>query len=276
MIKNISAVAGRLELAVRDFTDIAVVGTSGGVDSSVVASICVAALGKSKVHLVSMPFDDIDVRTFNARSGELATRLGAIHHVVAVGEACLALEAGLERAFGSKELAVLTRANVRPRVRMNVLYSICGELGATTKSRARVMGTGHLSEDLIGYDTKGGDALADIFILSELVKSEVYQLAKHYGVPDSIIQAEPSAGLYPGQTDYEELGFTYDELEPATLALFKLIQQGLAPSNISVDSEVFAGLEKRHVSFVVARYQAHFHKHQAPATVPLRNQPWFS
>jgi NAD+ synthetase len=158
---------------------------------------------------------------------------------------------------------------------MNVLYSICGELGARTKKRARVMGTGHLSEDLIGYDTKGGDALADLFILSDLVKSEVYQLAEHYQVPRSIIDAEPSAGLYEGQTDFGELGFTYAELEPATLALFSLIQTGKKPEQISTEDSVFKALEPRHVQFVVGRYKIHFHKHQAPATVPLRKDGWF-
>jgi NAD+ synthase len=275
MITNILAVAKHLEDAVKAFTDLAVIGTSGGVDSSVVAAICVAALGKQNVHLVSMPFDEIDVKTFNARSAELAKRLDAVHHVVSVGDACLAVERGLESTFMTKDLAVLTRANVRPRVRMNVLYSICGELGARTKKRARVMGTGHLSEDLIGYDTKGGDALADLFILSDLVKSEVYQLAEHYQVPRSIIDAEPSAGLYEGQTDFGELGFTYAELEPATLALFSLIQTGKKPEQISTEDSVFKALEPRHVQFVVGRYKIHFHKHQAPATVPLRKDGWF-
>ena len=65
-----------------------------------------------------------------------------------------------------------------------------------TSKRVRVMGTGNASEDLIGYDTKGGDALADLFVIGDLFKSEVYQLAKHYGVPKSIIMATPSAGLY--------------------------------------------------------------------------------
>lgn len=275
MIKDIKAVSLHLEESVRAFTDIAIVGTSGGVDSSVVASICVAALGKEHVHLVSMPFDQIDVKTFNARSAELAHRLGAFHHIVPVGDPCRSLEQSLESTFNSRELAVLTRANVRPRVRMTVLYSICGELGVRCQKRARVMGTGHLSEDLIGYDTKGGDALADIFILSDLVKSEVYQLARHYGVPLSIIEAEPSAGLYAGQTDFQELGFTYDELEPATLALFKLIQLGTAPRDIAASDAVFSGLNGRHVDFVVSRYKAHYHKHQAPATVAIRKSGWF-
>ncbi len=276
MIKDIKAVAAFLEQSVKDFTDLAVVGISGGVDSSVVAAACVAALGKDNVYVVSMPYDHVDVRTFNARSAELAKQLQARHCVVSVGDSCQSLEREMRALFRDGDLEILTLANIRPRVRMNVLYSICGELGLKTKKRARVMGTGHLSEDLIGYDTKGGDALADIFILSDLVKSEVYQLAKHYNVPKSIVEAEPSAGLYAGQTDFGELGFSYDELEPATMALYHIIKRGVDIPGINSGLSEFKGLESRHVEFVVSRYKAHFHKHRAPVTVDCRNPNWFS
>src|SRR6185295_14692078 len=122
-------------------------------------SICVKALGHHHVHLVSMPYDVIDTTTFNARSAELAQRLGAHHYIVSIGKSVQALEKELENLFPKAALEVLTLANLRPRARMNVLYSISGELGLKSMKRVRVMGTGHLSEDLIGYDTKGGDAL---------------------------------------------------------------------------------------------------------------------
>lgn len=270
MIKDVSAIAKKIEQAVNQFTDVAVVGTSGGVDSSVVGSVCVSALGKSNVHLVSMPYDMVDVETFNARSAELANRLGANHHIVSIGDASRAIEDSLKKIFLDSPMHMLTPANIRPRVRMTVLYGICGELGVRLKKRVRVMGTGHMSEDLIGYDTKGGDALADIFILSDLTKSEVYQLAQHYGVPKSIIDSAPSAGLYPGQTDLEELGFSYEELEPATLVIHSLIRSGRRPQDITPELPEFGKLERRHTEFVCSRYRLHFHKHQAPTTVDLR------
>ena len=274
MITDVVAVAEYLEKSVRDFTDIAVIGVSGGIDSSVVAAICTAALGKQNTHLVSMPYDHVDLASFNARSKEVAEKLGAKHYVISIGESTKQTEATLEAALG-KDLAVLTRANVRPRLRMNILYSLSGELGIRTKKRARVMGTGHLSEDLVGYDTKGGDALADLFILSDLVKSEVYQLAAHYKTPQSVVDAEPSAGLYPGQTDKGELGYDYYELEAPTLALFKLIQSGLRPEQIDAENPVFKGLDPERSKFVVSRYKLHYHKHQAPATVSCRKPEWF-
>lgn len=275
MIKNIEAVTAYLEQAIREFTDIAVVGISGGVDSSVVASICVRALGPENVHLVSMPYDDDDLTTFNKRSHELAIQLKAPHSVVVVKGAADALQSELRSMFPEGELNILTKANIRPRVRMSILYGVSGELGFRTKKRARVIGTGHLSEDLIGYDTKGGDALCDLFVLSDIVKSEVYQLAAHYNVPKSIIEAPPSAGLYRGQTDFEELGFSYDELEPATLAIFAYLKSEKPESALSPDLPEFANLDRRCLDFVIARYQAHSHKHKAPATVPCRKNKWF-
>lgn len=275
MISDINAVARYLEKQISDFTDIAVVGVSGGVDSSVVASLCVTALGKERVHLVSMPYDEIDTSSFNARSQNLATLLGAQHHTISIYNATQEIQKSLVSAFSRKELAKLTLANIRPRVRMNILYSICGELGYQSKMRSRVIGTGHLSEDLIGYDTKGGDALCDLFILSDLVKSEVYQLASYYNVPKDIIDAPPSAGLYPDQTDAEELGYSYDELEGPTLALFQLLQTNKSLNELTERDPVFDGYDPKLVHFVVSKYRQNYHKHKAPLTVRIRDRQWF-
>lgn len=274
MIKDVVAVARKLEEEVQSFTDIAVIGVSGGVDSATVASICVAALGKDSVYLVSMPYDEIDTGTFNARSTALAEALGAQHYTVPVKSATDASEDALRAILGDP-LQILTRANIRPRVRMNFLYSISGELGLTLKKRVRVIGTGHMSEDLIGYDTKGGDALADIFILSDLVKSEVYQLAEYYNVPNDILSATPSAGLYPGQTDQDELGYGYDELEAPTLALHAALKRGITVETVDASLPEFDGLSKELSQFVVDRYRTHFHKHEAPATITIRCPEWF-
>ncbi len=274
MISNISAVARHLEDTVRKHLDIAVVGISGGVDSSVVAAISVAALGKENVHLLSMPYDDTDTKTFNARSLELAEKLGAIHHIINIQAACKPIEVALLSAFKGS-LDRLTLGNIRPRIRMTLLYGFSGELGFKTGKKARVMGTGHLSEDLVGYDTKGGDALCDLFILSDLLKSEVYQLAHYYNIPESIIKAEPSAGLYPNQTDADELGYTYAELEASTLALFNAIKRGVPDSDLLSCLPEFNGIDPVKVKFVLKRFLANAHKHRAPMTVDIRRAEWF-
>lgn len=279
MISNIPELANFLESSLKQFCEVAVIGTSGGVDSSVVAAIACKALGIENVYLVSMPYDDVDRKSFNARSSELANKLGAHHLVLSIHAATNAIENELKTSHEFGSLALLTKANIRPRMRMSFLYAISGELSARTDNlnkRVRVLGTGHLSEDLIGYDTKGGDALADIFILSDLLKSEVYQLANYYQIPTSIIQAPPSAGLYQGQTDYAELGYSYEELEASTLALHLLIKKGLQDSEINPTNSAFNGMDQEIVQFVVKRFKANSHKHRAPTTLDCRRPEWFA
>lgn len=293
MITKVNALAEKLEQAVRDFTDVAVVGISGGIDSAVVASVSVAALGPKNVYVVSMPYDELDVNTFNLRSTELAEKLQAHHLTVAIGASTDALLSAVRTGYERLGVPMsgfhrLTNGNTRARIRMTVLYGLCGELsyrfqeeavhdhiepvhGQSFVKRVRVMGTGNASEDLIGYDTKGGDALADIFILGDLFKSEVYQLARHYEVPASIIQAPPSAGLYEGQTDQAELGFTYEELEPALAALHRCLSRGVKDEELSLTLKEFQNIEKRTAEFVIRRFRANAHKHRAPVVVPVRH-----
>ena len=273
MIKDLKALAESLESAVQSFTDVAIIGVSGGVDSATVASVCVAALGKENVYLVSMPYNGTDLETFNSRSGELADFLQANHFVVPIASAVDGLNSELSKVFSDKELHRLTSGNSRARVRMAVLYGISGELslsGALGAQRVRVMGTGNASEDLIGYDTKGGDALADLFVIGDLFKSEVYQLARYYQVPESILNAVPSAGLYEGQTDEQELGYTYDDLEPALAALHECISRGVKDQELSAALPEFADVSNELAKFVVGRFLAHAHKHRAPKVVQVR------
>ncbi len=270
----------------------AVVGISGGIDSAVVASVCVGALGPSQVYLVSMPYGETDLKTFNRRSEELAKKLKANHLVINIGFATDALLAVLEKDFVGRlrnitTLHRLTQGNARARMRMAVLYGVAGELSyhfseqlfspgsevispIQHEKRVRVIGTGNASEDLIGYDTKGGDALADLFVIGDLFKSEVYQLAKYYGVPESIVTAVPSAGLYEGQTDKDELGYTYDQLEPATAALHRALRRGIKDEELTGNLNEFVDLSQKEVEFVIGRFKANAHKHRAPAVVLLR------
>ncbi|MCB0358943.1 MAG: NAD(+) synthase [Bdellovibrionales bacterium] len=296
MLTRIEAVAAIIERELAAFADVAVVGISGGVDSAVVASASVAALGKENVHLVSMPYDETDDSTFNLRSRELASKLGAHHYVIPIASATDAAVREITDALrgvpsGQTTLHRLTHGNTRARLRMTTLYGIAGELsfrfeeeekhkkldpirGQYFSKRVRVIGTGNASEDLIGYDTKGGDALADLFIIGDLFKSEVYQLAKHYEVPQSILEAPPSAGLYPGQTDADELGHSYEDLEPALSALHRALSRGVADELLSPALDDFQGVDPALSAFVIARFVANAHKHRAPKVVPLRHIPF--
>ena len=192
------------------------VGLSGGVDSAVVARLAqMAAPGAVTAVLLpchSDPQDEDDARSV-ASHFSLSTMcidLSASYDVL-VAEAQAALRV-LPESVRSVTPANPLRgrvplANIKPRLRMTVLYFIANSLNYL------VAGTGNRSELAIGYFTKYGDGGADLLPLGRLLKREVREMAKELGVPGTIIDRPPGAGLWIGQLDEEEMGFTYAELE---------------------------------------------------------------
>lgn len=242
---------------IKGFTDIATVGMSGGADSTLVAILCTMALGKENVCGYGMPYNSYDENTFNTNSEAVAKKLGISYKNISVFGPVNRISFELESALGTK-LSPLNLGNIKSRMRMVYLYSLNAAIAEETGKRCRVIGTGNLSEDYIGYDTKGGDALADIFPIGNLFKSEVYQLLEYFaevGMIDSdMIDRVPSAGLEDGQTDEGDLGFTYNEMEPAIRFLTGDTSQD--PSAIITD-------------FVAKRHEQNKHKHEAPYVVDL-------
>ena len=160
---------------------------------------------------IGMPYSDLDSDTFNSRSGETATRLGIYYRDVPIKTQVDAIVKSIE--VDPKEPPnSLTIGNIKARVRMVALYAFTNHLSAYSNKnngkRVRVIGTGNLSEDFIGYDTKGGDALADIFPIGTLFKSEVYQMLDYFiskgVITENDVDRVPSAGLWEGQTDEGE------------------------------------------------------------------------
>ena len=241
----------------------AVIGLSGGADSTLVACLCVKAIGAHNVIGVSMPYSETDNKTFNDRSRRLAEKLEIKHIVLPITRATDEINLSLQiAAIGTednvrniKALSTLNQGNTRARVRMACLY------GVAHHCNGRVIGTGNLSEDFIGYDTKGGDALADLFPIGDLFKSEVYQLLDYFVkegmITEDLIDRVPSAGLWEGQTDEQELGYTYNEMEPAIIE----IKKGGEIGPLS-HSKVFHFVEDRH--------RKNKHKHEAPTVFALR------
>jgi len=261
MIKNINGLLEHISINLRKRMDMAVVGLSGGADSTLVAILCAKALGRENVYGVHMPYDQDDLETFNSRSVKLATHLKIHAQMVRIG--------GAVDALSSEVLCLskLNMGNMRSRMRMVALYSVCCNVAELTGKRVRVLGTGNLSEDFIGYDTKGGDALADYFPIGELVKSEVYQLLDYFRdqgvITEEMIDRVPSAGLWDGQTDEEELGYSYDEMEEHVLNLYSAMirNRGIVrPTNHN--DPIY--------KFVHDRHMANRHKHEAPPIVALR------
>jgi len=190
-----------------------VVGLSGGVDSSVVGALCKRAFPETCLGLI-MPYSGAD-DDFTGRADELARSLDIPTVVHPIGEAHQRLA---ETFLAHPEIAKLAPedlevpfGNLRARLRMCALYLYANA------SNYMVAGTGNKDEDYgIGYFTKYGDGGVDISPIADFHKSEVYELARALGIPSRIIEAPPSAGLWDGQTDEDELGMSYDEIEFAS------------------------------------------------------------
>jgi len=178
----------------------AVVGISGGKDSSVVAALCVEALGKDRVVGVMMPCGeqfDIDC------SKKLIEHLDIKSYTVNIKEIQNAFSSSLPREL---EISSQTKINMPPRIRMTVLYAVSQSLNG------RVANTCNLSEDWVGYSTRYGDAAGDFSPLSNLTVTEVKKIGHVLGLPADLVDKTPIDGLC-GKTDEENLGFTYAELD---------------------------------------------------------------
>ena len=179
----------------------AIVGISGGKDSSVVAALCVEALGKDRVIGVLMPNlaqPDIDY------SYMLCNHLGITHFMVPV---TLAVSDVLNAVEGAGiRPSEQTNINLPARIRMATLYAVSQSMNG------RVANTCNLSEDWVGYATRYGDSAGDFCPLSNLTVSEVKAIGKECGLPEALIEKTPSDGLC-GKTDEDNLGFTYAELD---------------------------------------------------------------
>ena len=200
----------------------AVIGISGGKDSSVVAALCVKALGKERTIGVLMPNGeqpDIDC------SHDLVKYLGIPYYVCNIKNAVDGVLNSLVES--GVEISRQTKINLPPRIRMSTLYAL------SQSNNGRVANTCNLSEDWVGYSTRYGDAAGDFAPLGKLTVQEVKAIGKYLGLPTHLVEKVPSDGLTE-RTDEDNLGFTY-------AALDKYIRTGVCE-----DAETKAKIDRLH------------------------------
>lgn len=178
-------------------------GLSGGLDSALVAYLCVEAIGADKLLCVLMPY-----RTSSPASrGDAETvvrRLGCESQVIDITPI---VDCFIEGSIGGEEVSLSRRGNFAARARMATLYD------RSVSWAGLVVGTGNKTEALLGYTTIFGDNAAALMPIGDLYKSQVRQLAAEMGVPDQILHKAPTADLWPDQTDEGDLGMTYADMD---------------------------------------------------------------
>lgn len=220
-----------------------VVGLSGGIDSALSAYLGARALGPANVWGLLMPY-----RTSSPESREHAElvvkQLGIQSDVIDITPM---VDAYFERI---PDAHPVRRGNKMARERMTILFDHSAHL------KALVLGTSNKTELLLGYGTLYGDMASAINPLGDLYKSHVRQLARHMGIPDSILQKAPSGDLWVGQTDEAELGFTYEEVDRV---LYLMIDR-----RYEIPEIVAAGFDEQFVRAVLAKVQSSQYKRRLP------------
>ena len=225
-----------------------VVGLSGGIDSAVSAYLAAQALGADKVLALRMPYKTSSADSL-ADAEAVIEALGLPSLTLSISEMADPLIARFP------EMSRLRRGNIMARLRMIALYDQSMAWGGLA------LGTSNKTEFLLGYSTIYGDSGVALHPIADLYKFQVRQLARHLGVPQSIIDKPPSADLWVGQTDEAELGFTYDQ---ADAALFLLVDE-----RYRVDEVAAEGFPRDFVVKIWERVKANHYKRTMPNVAKL-------
>ena len=229
----------------------AVVGVSGGIDSALACFLAAKALGPDNVLALHMPYKTTS--TESTEHAELViARTGAQSLTVDITSM---VEPLLDII---PENAKIRRGNIMARQRMIILYDQSAAFSGL------VVGTGNKTEILLGYTTLYGDSACAINPIGDLYKTQVRQLAEVMGVPQEVIQKPPSADLWVGQTDEDELGFTYEDVDQL---LYNLVDEGYSAREC-----VEAGFNPDFVERVMKRIQGSQFKRMMPPIAKLSNR----
>ena len=225
----------------------AVVGISGGIDSALTSALTVKALGKDKVLGIHLPESGLTPTTDSEDAKALADWLGIDFRTIDISEIISAFMAAVPESESADRLC---KGNLKARVRMSLLYFHANQMNRM------VMGTGNKTEILLGYYTKYGDGGVDIEPIGGLYKTEVWELSHRLGIPESLINKKPSAGLWAGQTDEAELGISYTKVDRVLM----MLEQNEAPETVL--SALGVSIEQ--LNSVTNRIERNEHKRKAP------------
>ena len=238
----------------------AVIGLSGGLDSSVSAFLTAKALGNKNLLGILMPDEDVTSSQSIKDAKKVAEKLKIKYKVISISDGIAFVEKNLLNS-GIKKNPIAT-ANTKARLRMVILYAIANS------TNSLVVGTSDKSEIALGYTTKFGDNASDIMVIGDLWKTQVKELGKYLGVPESILKKKSSAELISGVDAELELGAGYVILDGILMSYIE--------KDLSSDEIVKMGYAKKIVDNVVRRIRINEHKRKSPPIIRVSERSFHS
>lgn len=262
---SLKEVCSALVLGIRDYFyknrfRKAVIGLSGGVDSSVAACLVAKALGNKNMTALLMPDLGITSKQSMEDAMKVAEKLRVSHYTIPINNFAKYFQ-GINKDLKLRN-DIYAIANLKARMRMVTLYYFANI------SNALVVGTSDKSEIALGYATKYGDNAADILVIGDLWKSDVIEMGRFLGLPHSILRKKPTAELIAGQTAEKELGAPYSILDKI---LKMRIEGGLSAQQI-----INKGFGKRIVKNVIDRVKLNEHKRRSPVLLRISERSFHS